>query len=341
MKIADLGEFKFIDHLSRLTDISNNRHLDDGVVGIGDDCAVIPKNSEVSTLVTTDMMMEDVHFIRSKIPPEELGHKLLAVNLSDIAAMGGTPAYAFLSMALVRDLDVDWLDRFFLGFKGLAEKFGVHLLGGDTTGSFGKISLNLTLMGEARIGHIKFRSGAKPGDLICVVGNLGDSAAGLKVLLEDITPDSSEIRELIGRHHSPIPRVSEGQWLAGQTEVHAMMDISDGLSSDIRRVMSRSACGARIELTRLPVSDLLRSVSTIRSWSYLDLAWQGGEDYGLLVIVDPQGYDKIAKDFLERFDSPLSSIGEITETQNNVNLTLNGKPYATRLPGFTHFGEQP
>jgi thiamine-monophosphate kinase len=333
MKVSELGEFELIERLR----LSQKLDLD-GLVGIGDDCAVIPKDESRSILVTTDLMVEDIHFLKAKIKPEELGHKLLAVNLSDIAAMGGIATYAFLSMSLPNDTEVEWLDRFFQGFYQLAEQFQVRLLGGDTTGSSEKITFNLTLLGEAENRKIKFRSRARLGDLICVTGNLGNSAAGLQILLDKIDTSTTASQELLNSHHKPRPHVLEGQWLAARTEVHAMMDLSDGLYSDIQQIMRLSQLGARIELGQLPISQALATVAAENDWSVHDFALLGGEDYGLLLTVSPESFESLATDYSLRFSSPVHVVGEMVTT--GLFLFLNGQTYQPQKAAFNHFKER-
>ena len=158
-----------------------------GVVGIGDDCAVMPQREGLDTLVTTDLLVEDRHFLLSDVSPEQLGWKSAAVNISDIAAMGGRPTAAFLSIALPASVSAEWVDKFIAGFRELSARFGVPLLGGDTSASPDKLFINVTVLGECPHGRALLRSGARPGDLICVTGPLGNSAAGLKLILERLS----------------------------------------------------------------------------------------------------------------------------------------------------------
>jgi thiamine-monophosphate kinase len=267
VKLSELGEFGLIDRFSRRF----LQKLPAGVVGIGDDCAVIPQNEQTSLLVTTDALVENIHFLRSAIRPEDLGYKALAVNLSDIAAMGGTPSHIFLSLAIPKECEVEWLDQFFEGFYGLAQSESVTVLGGDTTQSPGPFVINVTLLGTARTEFVKFRSTAQVGDWVCVTGYLGDSSGGLRSLLED-RPADEDIRRLREAHHRPRPHLAEGKWLASQSGVHAMMDISDGIDSDLRRIMEQSNQGVRIDLEKLPRSPSLKNASALYQWNDVELA---------------------------------------------------------------------
>jgi len=180
LKIEDLGEFGFIARFS--PDFVKN--LPPAVLGIGDDCAVLPWKDRKKLLITTDLLVEGVHFLSQRISPADLGYKSLAVNLSDIAAMGGRPRWAFLSMAIRPGMAISSLDEFFRGWKQLGRRAGVHLLGGDTTRSKDGLVINVVVAGEADKKYIKYRSTARPGQVVAVTGNLGDSAGGLKLILE-------------------------------------------------------------------------------------------------------------------------------------------------------------
>ena len=274
------GEFELIDW------IKGQFRVPDGVLGIGDDCAVLPQRDGLETLVTTDMLVEGVHFLLEDIDPYSLGWKSAAVNLSDIAGMGGKPVGTFLSCALPGTLGDDFLKGFFEGYKALSERFDCPLLGGDTTSSLGKLCINVTVLGACKTGRSRKRSAAEPGDLICVTGPLGDSAAGLKVILENAAAEKEEgiLRE---RHYRPVPRIEEGMELAATPGVNAMMDISDGIGSDLRHILEESGKGARVDVRSLPLSAELRTVCARRGWDPVELALDGGEDYELLFTCRP------------------------------------------------------
>ncbi|MCX8010773.1 MAG: thiamine-phosphate kinase, partial [Ignavibacteria bacterium] len=230
MKLSAIGEFGFIKRASEIL----NQKLPKDIVGIGDDCAVIPIESNKSLLVTTDMLVEDIHFLRDKISPLDLGFKSLAVNLSDIAAMGGEPKSAYISIAIPPDVEIEWLDNFYSGIRQLTESENVYILGGDTTKSPNKIVINFSVIGIAQTNFIKYRSSALVGDYICVTDFIGDSGGGLKILLNNLESDD-DAKYLVQRHNKPKPQIQEGKWLATRPEVHAMMDVSDGIDSDIQR----------------------------------------------------------------------------------------------------------
>lgn len=332
MKISDLGEFNLIEKFSQRF----VQHLDPGIVGIGDDCAVIPWSKNESLVVTTDALVEDIHFIKNLINPQDLGYKSLAVNLSDIAAMGAIPTYAFLSLALPKNIEMKWVDLFFEGLGDLADEFNVMLLGGDTTSSKQAIMMSLTLLGRALTDDLKFRSSAKSGDKVCVVGNLGDSAAGLKAIVEkkDLNDD---INDLIKKHYRPRIYLREAQWLAKQKSVHAMIDISDGINSDIKHVMKKSNCGSLICLDQLPTSEVLKRTCIQSNWNLNELAVDGGEDYGLLITVDSADFSEMNTHYKNIFGKSLHPIGQVTGQVGELEYQMNGSRCHLKGTGFDHF----
>ena len=330
MKIKDVGEFGLIKRLAAYF----NQNLSSGIHGIGDDCAVIPYQDSQSFLITTDLLVENIHFLKGKITPRDLGYKSLAVNLSDIAAMGGKPLYAFLSLGLPIDTEIEWMDQFFTGFKQLAAETSVSLLGGDTTRSE-SVVINVLLIGTIETALIKKRSQAIPGDFICCTGYLGDSGAGLKVLVEEL-PSNDHIEVLVQAHVCPRAHLKEGAWLAQHPCVHAMMDVSDGLASDIQRIMEESHCGARIEVERLPLSPHLIQASATFGWPSQELALTSGEDYCLLVTVDPQHYSQLNEAYQACFQRPLYHIGIILDSPKLI-YTNHQQPYTPSQGGYDHF----
>ena len=238
MDLKELGEFGLIERIKEAL----GGPMPDGVLGIGDDCAVLPQAGGMETLVSTDMLLEGSHFLRGDIPARLLGWKSAAVNFSDIAAMGGRPVGSFLSLGLPAGLDSDWMDAFLAGYKECSQYCGAPLLGGDTTTSQDGIAINVTVIGQCPRGRSRKRSSAVPGDLVCATGPLGDSAAGLQAILQGVR-GSEDAEALVERHYRPVPRVSEGQALAATPGVHAMMDISDGIASDLRHILKASGVG--------------------------------------------------------------------------------------------------
>ncbi len=275
------GEFDFI------SEIREKFPSPAGVLGIGDDCAAIPQRSGEETLVSTDMLIEGTHFLIDDITPYQLGWKAAASNFSDIAAMGGSPVGTFLALALPKDLPVKWSEEFLAGLHEISSKYGFPLLGGDTTASPEGVCICITVLGRAASGRSLKRSGAVVGDLVCVTGTLGDSAAGLSAILKG-ERRSDEVEYLVSRHYLPEPRVAEGIALAESGGVHSMMDISDGIGSDLRHIMKESKVGIEIDIDKIPVSNQLRLYCNRNNVDMYSFAAAGGEDYELLFSVAPE-----------------------------------------------------
>ncbi|PRZ00061.1 thiamine-phosphate kinase [Marinilabilia salmonicolor] len=335
MKLSEIGEFGFIDRFSgKFSALNKNEEY-----GIGDDCAIMPLDDQYNQIVTTDLLIEDIHFLRSAITPFDLGYKALAVNLSDIAAMGGTPSASFLSIALPADTEVEYMDQVMEGYRSLSEKYRVPLLGGDTTKSPDKIVINVCVTGKVLKGKAKLRSSAMTGDYICVSGPLGDSAAGLNMLLNNINPDN-QTKNLISWHNRPEPAITEGLWLGRQEGVNAMMDISDGIASDLKHILTRSGKGAVIHLENIPLSEALRATSRNNTIDVLKFALSGGEDYRLLFTVQSQDFEKIKKDYNKHFQTPLTCIGKITEENpGEIMWMQENRPFVFQKGGFNHFSQ--
>lgn len=332
MKLNEIGEFGFIDRFTPwFSDL-----IKDHQVGIGDDCAIISANDTEDWLITTDLLMEDVHFIRTALTPWQLGYKSLAVNLSDIASMGGSPIGSFLSIGIPEDIDVEYLDAFMKGYHELSAKYQVPLLGGDTTKSIKYLAINVCIIGKCKKGEAKKRDMAQSGDVICVTGDLGNSAAGLKLLLEKQTL-SAEYNFLLEKHHLPEPRIDEGRFLASFPDAHAMMDISDGIASDLFHILKASGKTAVVEVDKLPLSNELITIADKKHWDPIELAATGGEDYELLLTVAAEKFSMIESCYSERFGRPLSPIGHIHEGEPHIQWLKEGVEYELSKSGFNHF----
>jgi thiamine-monophosphate kinase len=320
MAMSSKGEFGFIDF------IKERFSSPDGVCGIGDDCAVIP-SPEGELLFSTDLLMEGVHFLREESSPEDVGWKAAAVNISDIAAMGGTPVATFLSIALPKDAQGGWAERFMEGYAQISRLYDVPLLGGDTTSSLRDIAVNVGILGRCPTGRRAMRSSAKVGEFIYVTGPLGDSAGGLHAILNGLER-SDDVDFLIGKHKRPIPRVKEGPALVKSGKVGAMMDISDGIASDLRHILKASSVGAQVHLDRIPLSENLRHVCGRHGMDPYRLATGGGEDYELLFT---------ASDGIEdHLDFPVYQIGEIVSGDSLIWMA-DGRAVDFEIEGYNHF----
>lgn len=266
-------------------------------LGIGDDTAILAPHRGFETLLTCDWFLEGTHFLRDRHPADAVGWKSLARAVSDIAAMGGRPKCFLLGMALPETMSSNWLDEFLRGLRKASKELDCPLAGGDTTRN-SKVLLQITVVGEAREGLAVRRSGAKPGDFIYVSGRLGGAAQGLRQLLKKKT--NREIGESLRRHLYPMPRIALGKWLAERRIASSMMDLSDGLSSDLPRLCKESGAGASIRESGIPIQEK----------ASLQDALHGGEDYELLFTASPQNARKIPAAFQ---GIPISCIGEITK----------------------------
>ena len=332
MNLKEIGEFGFIERFKPLF----SGLVQETQVGIGDDCAIVSANDHEDWLVTTDLLMEDVHFLRNAITPEQLGYKSLAVNLSDIAAMGGVTIGSFLSIAIPSDINVEYLDAFMKGYHELSAKYDTPLLGGDTTRSLKHLAINVCVIGKCKKGKARKRSMAEVGDAVCVTGTLGDSAGGLQVLLNKLPP-SNEHNYLLIKHHLPEPRLKEGLFLSEHSAVHAMIDISDGIASDLKHIVKASGVAAHVHLDRLPISEQLVSVANIQDWDALELAIGGGEDYELLFTVAEDKLESIRKEFQTQFDKPLIQIGSMVAGYPEIKWFRSNKEVQLSKTGFNHF----
>ena len=281
VKLKDIGEFGFIKRIERGC-LIRDRNV---IRGIGDDCCVFKISGAMAILLTTDMLVEKIHFLLSAISPYELGRKSLAVNLSDIAAMGGTPREAVISIAIPDKVDLAVLDGVYDGMKSMAKEFEVNLLGGDTTSSPEHLVINIALVGEARKDEILYRSGAGKGDLIFLTGPVGSSAAGLDLILKGRETEGWE--DLIEAHHNPYPHVKAGRIIASTKMAHSLIDVSDGVAADLGHICTESKLGAILEERMIPTTEKFRDYCSRFHEDSNHLALHVGEDYVLLGTVFP------------------------------------------------------
>jgi thiamine-monophosphate kinase len=324
LKLAQLGEFGLIDRIAHRVAPSASVPL-----GIGDDAAALLPAPGNLTLITTDMLLEGVHFDLAFCDPQSLGRKSLSVNLSDLAAMGAHPRHFLLGIALPADISVEFVDSFMAGIMEQAERFGVTLVGGDTCASKGGVAISITALGEQRPERVVKRSGASAGELIYLSGTVGDAAAGLREL-------RSGAREgfLVGRQLDPQPRVEAGVALAEAGLVSAMIDVSDGVLADLGHICEMSGVGAVIDLARLPLSDQYRVSCGADPFA---LALSGGEDYELL-FCSPKERAAEVEALFSRLALRLSRVGEVTSGEGVELKAPDGGRYTPALKGFDHFG---
>ena len=333
VKVSELGEFGLIDLLAKMVNSSpgSQASRQQLIIGIGDDAAAWRGDASIQ-LATVDSFIQDVHFSLAIASWDELGWKALAASLSDIAAMGGIPTYALVSVALPDHTEVEDVTAMYRGMIELAQQFGVALAGGDTS-SAPLVVITITVLGSTknRDKHILTRSGAEPGEKVAVTGYLGTAAAGLEMLTEKLQLDAEVATYLRKAFLHPYPRIAEGQLLV-EHGVKTAIDISDGLISDLNHICKLSQVGARIEIDRLPIEPVVRANFGDKS---LELALSGGEDYELLFTASAQTIDKVKT----AVSCPVTVIGEIVadETGKVTLVDSNGNLFHLQKVGWEHF----
>jgi thiamine-monophosphate kinase len=318
MRINEIGgEFALINLIAK-----SYGNRPDVVCGVGDDCAVIRSANDMYLLVTTDMMVENDHFSLTWFTPEQIGKKCMESNVSDIVAMGGTPHYAFLSMCLKKDTDVEFIEGFYRGLYESAERHKVLLLGGDTTHGTEYV-FNLALTGAVPSSLLRLRSMARVGDMIAVTGTLGGSTAGLKLLLnnrEGYLLDHLEPRSRTWEEGAAIARYA-----------HAMIDVSDGLGSEVSHICERSNTGAEIDMEAIPLSaNTIRSAGTLGSDPY-EYALYGGEDFELVFTIPEQAIEELTRDF-----DDFTLVGRIVDKSEGIHIIKQGEKMPVKK-GYDHF----
>ena len=301
-------------------------------IGVGDDGAVIAPAPGMEYVVTVDMLVEGRHFAAGT-DPQALGHKALAVNLSDLAAMGALPRFVLLAGALPA-ADPAWLSAFMRGFDALAREYDVELIGGDTTR--GPCTICVTALGELPAGTALTRSGASPGDLVYVSGQIGDAALALAVDAGRTDVDGTRLASLQRRLHEPQPRVALGVALRGVAS--AALDISDGLTGDLAHILAASRVGATLQLVRVPCGDELRAKLASRERELaLGCILAGGDDYELCFTAPPAMRERVDAIALA-LGLPLTSIGTITVDAAFSVIDEHGRPLPALPRAFDHFG---
>lgn len=336
-EISDLGEFGLIDHLNEKVVIKNSSTLK----GIGDDAAVI-EAGELVKVVTTDLLMEGVHFDLSYAPLPHLGFKAVAVNVSDVAAMNAVPKQITVSIALSNRFSVEAIDALYEGIHAACEHYGVDLIGGDTTASRSGLVISVTAIGEAQPEQISYRSGAKENDILCVTGDLGGALVGLQILERekevflanpDMKPDLGKYTLVTARQLKPDARVDIIHELREMEVVPtSMMDISDGLASEIFHICKASGVGATIYEDKLPIDKQTFDTAVELNLDPITCVMNGGEDYELLFTIDQNDFGKLEK------HPDIHFIGHITKSEEGKFLvTKSGTAVQIKAQGWKHF----
>jgi thiamine-monophosphate kinase len=335
MLIKDIGEFDLIKRMSAgLT--STGRPV---IAGIGDDSAALHPPMGKIQLVTSDMLVENVHFRLDTASPFQIGWRSLAVNISDIAAMGGEPTYAFVSIGLPRETTVEFVDELYSGMRKIAEIYSVDIVGGDTVSS-PQLIINVALLGEVEQETLILRSGAKTGDALVVTGDLGGSEAGLAILERGLPEGQTfvSVAPDTRKHLMPVPRVREGRLLAKSGYVTSMIDISDGLASEVHHICEASGTGARLYMEKIPISNNVQSIAEYIGKQPHDLALYGGEDFELLFTCQPDKVSLLAEEILKDSATPLTAIGQIVEISHSITIEdVSGKVIPLEPRGYDHF----
>jgi len=336
-EISALGEFGLIEHLTKNIELQNAS----SIVGVGDDAAVIDHFGK-QTVITSDMLVEGVHFDLMYTPLKHLGYKSVIVNLSDIYAMNATPTQIILNIAISNRFSIEALDEFYSGVYTACEKYGVDLIGGDTSSSHKGFIISVTAIGEVTPDQYVKRNTAKQGDLVCVSGDLGGAYIGLlflerekKIYLENpnIQPDLESESYVIGRLLRPEARKDIIEFFEKEKITpHSMMDISDGLSSEILHISNQSDLGCVIYEERLPIADEMKNAAYKFQIDPTACALSGGEDYELLFTIDQNDYDKI------KLNEDISVIGYMTEREKGTNIITKGEStYPITAQGWNAF----
>lgn len=331
MKLKKVGEFPLIEEIKKIVYLKDKNIL----AGIGDDAAAI-KIGESVMLFTTDMLVENVHFNLKYTSGFQLGYKALSVNISDIAAMGGIPLYCLVSLGIDKNFELNFVRELYKGIKKIAEEFKVKVVGGDTVQSKNLV-INISLTGVVEIENFLPRNRAKAGDLILVTGKLGDSRAGLYLLGKKIPKSISKEGEiLIKKHLLPYPRLKEARILATSKLVSSLIDISDGLSGDLKKICSASKVGAKIYEERIPVSSECKKIAEFYKEDCLKFALSGGEDYELLFTVARININSF-KNLAAENNLEFSIIGEITIDREIKIVNSKGKEKILADISYSHF----
>lgn len=330
--MSELGEFGLIELLSK--DLINNPA---GVIrGVGDDTAVLAVSGKMWLLFTTDMMVEGVHFSLDYSTFHQVGWKALAVNLSDVAAMGGRPTHAVVSLAVPPGMESSALVELYEGLRKAAGLYGVNIVGGDTVSSPDKLVLNVALLGEVEAGKAVFRSGAHPGDRVYVTGTLGAPAAGLYLFQNPGMSCPPEVVDYCRRAHTaPQPRVEAGRLLA-RCGVSAMDDISDGLASEMHEICGASGVGCLIREEDVPIDYRVRAAAKSAGIDPLKWALFGGEDLELVFTAGPEAEEKIKEETAGK-GIKIYNVGKITASGKILLERLNGEVIPLPRGGYDHF----
>ena len=345
--VGAIGEFALIDRLRNILgpgSVSPELHQR-LIKGISDDAAIFRPSPGRVQLITTDTYVEGIHFDLTYTALRHLGWKVTAASLSDIAAMGGRPEYATVSICLPQRMSVEMIEELYEGIAGACREYSLLVAGGDTSASSGGLIISVTITGSAEEKKVIYRNGAKPGDYICVTGHLGSSLAGLKILLrekarfaatlagETFTPNLEPYSAALEKHFMPRPRFDITELLTGDVRVNAMIDISDGLASEIHHICKESRVGASVYGRSIPIDLVTQHIAGEFSESPVEYALYGGDEYELLFTLPDKEYEK-----LEKLSNDVSVVGRITDADKGILFVReNGETEPLKPGGWDHF----
>ena len=339
LKVKDIGEFGLIERIARLLPC----HAPEVVVGIGDDVAVLKSPSSDYLLATCDCQVESIHFNRDLITDQQLGRRVVAVNVGDIAAMGGAPNGALVTMVLPEETDVGYVDSLYEGMRSQLAEFGGIVVGGNVSRSPDRLMIDFFLLGRVSPDRLLLRSGARAGDVVMVTGHPGDSRAGLECLRRPELKVDPEHRELLlNRHLTPRARLAEGQLLASTGKVHAMADVSDGLVADLRHICRASGTGFRVFTSHIPISRACRGAAETAREDATEWALTGGEDYELVFAAAPESAPGLQRLLKEEAGTISSIVGEILQDPTRSEIVLadgSTRRLSSSSSGWDHFGK--
>lgn len=345
--ISEIGEIALIERIRAIVNapVDDASLKDNLLLGISDDTAVFKPTPGKVSLLTADSFIEGVHFDLTYTSMQHLGYKAMAANLSDIAAMCGTPRYAVVTLSLPAKISVEMVEEFYKGALFACKKYSCMIVGGDTTASIGNMAVTVALTGEAEESKVLYRSGAKPGDLLCVTGHLGGSHAGLCILQREksryeraaqkdaFAPSLEAYAPALEKHLMPKPRLDISSIFATRIKAHAMIDISDGLASETHRLCTASGTGAKVYEHNLPVDGVTQKIAGELEEEVTGFALYGGEEYELLFAINDEEFAK-----LEKITDDVTIIGRIHEHKDGIELVReNGESEALASGGYEHF----
>ncbi len=334
MKLREVGEFGLIARLKQQV----AETAEGLIVGIDDDAAVIQPTPGLSTVVSTDTFVEGIHFDLSYFSFRDVGWRLMAANLSDMAAMAAVPRFVVLAIAIPEHIEVESVEELYAGAQELASVHRTVIIGGDTTKSPDSLFACMTILGEGPGSTLCLRSGARSGDAIMVTGSPGAASAGLAVLRSQASLPTADLGPVVQRHLRPTPRVAEAQFLSRQFDIHAMIDVSDGVASEIHHICECSTTGARLVAADLHIDSATRAAASLVGQPELDFALHGGEDFELLFTAPKQQIPEIQKELNARFALDATCIGEIAHKSHGVKMQHeDGRISDLPARGFDHF----